>query len=312
MRGVVAVFAGLVLCKAPAAGELEWRRIDAGDGLPLQLVEAGPRDAPGILFLHGATLSSTSWLQQLEGPLAERWHLVAFDLRGHGNSGKAWSPSAYADSRRWANDVATVLAAAGLERALLVAWSYGGHVTMDYIRHHGTAQIAGLVLVGSTGGILPFPRPDPAAAAELAERRRMSLSPDPGEQLEAARRFVADMAVAPVPPEILDRQVAAVLAIPPYVRQAMVGRGLDNADLVPRLDVPILFVVGDADRVAAPDAVAALAARLPAARVSRYADTGHMPFLERQARFDAEVAEFATRVLDAEQPEPSKEPAPWN
>jgi len=46
------------------------------------------------------------------------------------------------------------------------------------------------------------------------------MSPNAGDQLEAARGFVAGMLIAPVPPEIIDREVAAVLAVTPLARAA--------------------------------------------------------------------------------------------
>jgi pimeloyl-ACP methyl ester carboxylesterase len=279
-----------------AAGAVEWRTVTGAGGLPLQVAEAGPADAPGILFIHGATLSSSSWLQQLESSLANQWHLVAFDLRGHGSSGKSWNPADFADSRAWADDVAAVLAATGLERPVVVAWSYGGHVAMDFVRHYPAGRLAGLVLVGSAGGMLPPPVPDAAMAAEFATLGRLARSPVSADRLQAARRFVAGMAATPLSDAILDREVASVLAVTPELRAAMVGRPLDNADLVGRLTLPVLFIVGDADRTAPADSVAGLAGRIPGARVSRYPGTGHMPFIERRERFDRELGEFARSV----------------
>jgi len=292
-----------VLCFGALQGAhaLEYRTIDGAGGLPLQIVEAGPKDAPGILLIHGATLASSSWRQQLESSLAERWHLVAFDLRGHGNSGKSWQRADYQDSRIWADDVAAVIAAAGLERPMIVAWSYGGHVTMDFLRHYPPEQLAGVVFAGSTGGMLPFPPPDPETQKEFARLAGLAMSPDAGDRLEASRAFVNGMVAAPLEPAIADREVAAVLAVTPDVRKAMVGRALDNSDLLGRLTVPVLFIVGDQDRTASPAGVSSLVSQLPDARMSLYEDTGHMPFIERRERFDREIAAFAVDVLEGDQ-----------
>lgn len=294
-----ALIAGL-LCFGllPAAQGLEYRMIDGAGGLPLQIVESGPKDAPGILFIHGATLSSSSWRKQLESSLAERWHLVAFDLRGHGNSGKSWQRADYQDSKIWADDVAAVIDATGLERPLIVAWSYGGHVSMDFLRHYPPDELAGIVFTGSTAGMLPFPPRDPQAAEDVARLAGLAMSPDAGDRLEASRGFVNGMVTVPLDPAVADREVAAVLAVTPVVRKAMVGRALDNADLVGRLTLPVLFIVGDQDRTASPDGVRSLVAQLPNARMSLYEETGHMPFIERRERFDREISAFAVDVLE--------------
>lgn len=278
------------------AGAAEPRTVSGAGGLPLQVIEAGPRGAQGVLFIHGSTLSSSSWKLQFESGLADDYHLVALDLRGHGNSGKPWDADAYLDSQLWADDLAAVIEATGLERPVIVAWSYGGHVTMDFLRHHPAERLGGVVFVGSSGGMLPWPEMDAATVAEFARLGPLAMSPDAGDRLEAARAFVGGMVRAPVPPELLEREVAAALAVPPYARAAMAGRDLDNAALAGRLTIPVLFLLGDRERTVSPDGVAALASRLPAARVLVYEGIGHMPFLEQAGRFNEDLRRFIEQV----------------
>jgi non-heme chloroperoxidase len=282
----------IFLLVSPLVLAAEPRTVAGAGGLPLQVIEAGLRGAPGVLFIHGSTLSSSSWKQQFDSSLAEDFHLVALDLRGHGNSGKPWHAEDYRDSKLWADDIAAVIEATGLERPVVVAWSYGGHVTMDFLRHYPAETLGGVVFVGSSGGMLPWPELDAATAAEFARLGRLATSPDAGDRLEAARAFVSAMARAPVDPELLEREVAAVLAVPPYARAAMAGRDLDNSALVDRLTLPVLFLLGDRERTVTPEGVAALAARLPDARVLQYEGTGHMPFLEQSARFNEDLRQF--------------------
>jgi non-heme chloroperoxidase len=290
------IAACILLLASPLALAAEPRTVTGAGDLPLQVIEAGPRGAPGILFIHGSTLSSSSWKLQFESSLADDFHLVALDLRGHGNSGKPWHADDYRDSKLWADDIAAVIEATGLERPVVVAWSYGGHVTMDFLRHYPAERLGGVVFVGSSGGMLPWPQLDAATMAEFARLGTLAMSPDAGDRLEAARAFVSAMARAPVEPELLEREVAAVLAVPPYARAAMAGRDLDNAALVDRLTLPVLFLLGDRERTVTPEGVAALAAGLPDARVLHYEKTGHMPFIERAAQFNDDLRRFIRQV----------------
>lgn len=288
----------LLLAWSTTTAAVEYSTVPGARGVPLQVAEAGPESAPGILFLHGATLSSSSWMQQLKSELADRFHLVAFDLRGHGNSGKPWDAQSYSDSKLWADDVAAVIEATGLTKPVFVAWSYGGHVTMDFLRHYDASEIAGIIFVDSTGGMLPFPPPDEETAAEYARMGKLAMSPDAGERLEVAREFVDGIIEAPIPQATFDREVASVLAVTPHVRQAMQGRSLDNTDLMSRLTMPVLFINGEAERAATPEGFASLVESIPGARISIYEDTGHMPFIERRDRFDREVEEFILGVVE--------------
>jgi len=70
-------------------------------------------------------------------------------------------------------------------QTLVIKHPKRGHVVMDYLRHYSADRIAGIVFVGSTGGILPFPPPNTRGSANLRcprmpgtnSKRRVDLSP---------------------------------------------------------------------------------------------------------------------------------------
>src|SRR5579872_6129240 len=97
-------------------------RFAGGGGLDLYVEEAGVRSGPTLLFIHGFCQSTYAWRYQFGSDLERDFRLVAFDLRGHGRSGKPLEPEAYQDSTLWAADVAAVVEALGLQRVIVVAW----------------------------------------------------------------------------------------------------------------------------------------------------------------------------------------------
>ena len=110
------------------------------------------------------------------------------------------------------------------------------------------------------------------------------------------------MSARPLPDDVARIMYAGTLMLPAYARRAMATRTMDNADLVPRLRLPVLFILGDQDRSATPDQMRALVAQLPDARLSLYPDTGHSTFAEQPERFNREIAEFEARVRPGKQP----------
>ena len=70
----------------------------------------------------------------------------------------------------------------------------------------------------------------------------------------------------------------------------------DNEDLVARLDVPTLFVLGERDGGVPPADAQALAARLADGHVRVVDGVGHTPFVEDAAGFDRSLAEFVAQV----------------
>src|SRR5574338_243887 len=105
--------------------------IAGGGGCLLHVIEAGDPKGQAVLFLHGFSQSAVCWRRQLESDLADRFRLVAMDLRGHGLSDKP--RDAYADSRLWADDVAAAIRELDLDHPVLCGWSYGPLVILDYI-----------------------------------------------------------------------------------------------------------------------------------------------------------------------------------
>jgi pimeloyl-ACP methyl ester carboxylesterase len=103
------------------------------NGLGLQLYEWGKRGAPGALLLHSLA-GHSHWWDWAAPLLAERFHVVALDLRGHGSSDRA-EPPAYRAVDHVA-DIVEVLATLEWRSPLVVGHSLGGYVGMNLAALH--------------------------------------------------------------------------------------------------------------------------------------------------------------------------------
>jgi pimeloyl-ACP methyl ester carboxylesterase len=103
------------------------RFADVAPDLRLHYTEAGPRDGPLIVLLHGFPEFSGSWRHQI-GPLAEAgFHVVAPDQRGYNLSDKPINVANYSIGHL-AGDVVELIRDAGHERATVVGHDWGGVV----------------------------------------------------------------------------------------------------------------------------------------------------------------------------------------
>ena len=122
------------------------RSVPTPDGGSLHVMERG--DGRPLMLLHGITLSAEVWAPQLN-QLADRYRVIAVDLRGHGQS------TAGRDGYgipRLATDVATVLEALDLDDAVLVGHSMGGMTVMQFCDDHAdvlSRRVAGVVFVAT-------------------------------------------------------------------------------------------------------------------------------------------------------------------
>ena len=95
----------------------------------LHALEWGDAGRPGVLMLHGGA-AHAHWFDRVADAFAARFHVLALDQRGHGES--QWPvPPAYA-TEDFAGDLLAVIDALGWERAILVGHSMGGHNSMAF------------------------------------------------------------------------------------------------------------------------------------------------------------------------------------
>lgn len=304
-RAPVALGACLVLACAVAVGAeplptrapVSYSTVMAPDGVPLAVSEWGNPKGPALLLLHGFSLSAAVWNQQRSPALAARYRFVAVDLRGHGASGKPATSQSYVDPKIWADDVAAVMQAKKLVKPVVVAWSFGGNVVMNYVRHYGDANLAGINFVGSTGGLAERLHPLAGDAAYVeGDRQRRSEALD--DNIAGQRAFVRLMTVRPLSAADEELWLVATLQLPRYARAAMVGMRLENLDLLDRLTVPTRFTTGAGDSSVPETQLAALVKRLPRSSLSVIPDAGHSSFAEQPQRFNRELMAFveATRL----------------
>lgn len=244
-------------------------------GLDLHKVTAGSDDLPPIVLLHGFSMSHAVFAP-LMASLQDRFHLVAPDLRGHGQSPKP--ADAYQDSAVWADDIARIVGA--LDRPLLLGWSMGGRVVMDYIRHKGDVGLSGIALIGSYTGPVP--------SATKANRGPMF---DQDSRSAGTAIFVRACTRDALAPELTQHLVAEALLCPHHVRCALADRDEDYTATAAAITKPALVLYGDADGIVPPAACAAHG--IPASTTRVYAGIGHTPFLEAPDRFAGDLADFA-------------------
>jgi len=250
-------------------------------GVPLNVVEVGDPSLPAILLIHGFRQSYLSWTYQFGSNLSEHCHIVAFDLRGHGNSGAPWQPGAYDHAQPWADDVAAVIRATGLTRPLVVGWSYGGTVAMDFARLHPEIPVTGYVLVSTTAGMVPMPTPPTGSPP------RPTATPNLEANIAAVESSADLLFPARIDPALRKRFLAAAMRVSPFVDRAIVARaGEVNTEVVASIHSPIILVFGGKDPIISPAMVQRMAVGLPTAKVVNFPNAGHGLFIEEPARFN--------------------------
>jgi len=157
-------------------------RILRVNDLDLHYLEWGAADAPPIVCVHGYTGSADAFSAPARH-LHDRYRILAFDVRGHGES--AWSPAGAYRYEDQAKDLAEFAKQLGLDKFVLIGTSMGGIIAMTYAAEYGD-RLLGLVIndIGpeaeaGTQRITQMvgSRPDEFATLEEAMAYRRSASP---------------------------------------------------------------------------------------------------------------------------------------
>jgi pimeloyl-ACP methyl ester carboxylesterase len=116
-----------------------------GDGVSLAVHE-WPGTGPAIVCIHGLTANHVCWRSAAD-ILAPRHRLIAYDLRGRGDSDKP--PAGYSLDQHGL-DLGALLDHFGLRKAVLMGHSLGAHIALKFAVAH-PERVSKLVLVD--GGI---------------------------------------------------------------------------------------------------------------------------------------------------------------
>lgn len=267
-------------------------KIISTDGTEILGHSWGTPKNPAILLVHGFNQCELCWVKQVNSSLADEFHLITMDLRGHGSSGKPMERERYRDAQLWSDDVEGILKAADVEAAILVGWSMGSRVVLDYTRLYGTKRVVGINLVGA-GAIF---RPDllgTASAPLFTYMFEEELSANIAATAEFVRKCFARQPTEAEKAEIL----AYNMVVPPKVREMIHGMPNQTEEFIRGLDLPVLVSFGDSDALNLLKAGKVSAETFPRATLSIFEGVGHSPFFEDSDRFNAELSAFARSIF---------------
>ncbi len=278
----------------------EWVRIDWRQhlhrvelpGATVNYAEIG--EGPPLLFVHGLSGCWQNWLENL--PHFGRSHrAIALDLPGFGDSPM---PDWDIDMPAYGRLLHDFCEKLGIDRcAGVVGNSMGGFVSTEAVIQQ-PQRFERLVLVSAAGMTPAQARSEPAALlGRLGEMTGPVLARFNRAGLVRPRaRYMAFRGVFRYPnllsPELLYEQVEPALRSPGFTDALSELFGYDLRDRVGEIEIPTMVLWGFNDRIVPVQAGLSYHRRIPHSRLEIFERTGHVPQLERPARFNRVLDEF--------------------
>lgn len=248
----------------------------------------GPPDAPVLFLVHGLVATTQlNWFPAFP-ILADRFRVIATDLRGHGRGFPAGNRFRLSDC---ADDIAAVADVLGVERFIPVGYSLGGPVAqLAWHRHRD--RVEGLVLAATSrnfGGTLrerTWYRMVPGIVQGVRFAGRIRSGGEPAEDIELGEdAFVTRWAMDEL------RRTSPTVAL-----QAMSTLGrFSSHGWVQEIDVPTAVVVTTKDRFIAPTRQLKLANSIDGATVHPV-HAGHAACVLAHRRFVPALVEACETV----------------
>ncbi len=217
-----------------------------------------------VVFSHGWPLSADAFEDQMWFLASKGYRCIAHDRRGHGRSSQ---PKNGNDMDTYADDLAALVAALDLKKAIHVGHSTGGGEVARYIGRHGTKRVAKAVLIGAvTPLMLKTPANPGGTPIEAFDQIRVGVLADRSQ-------FFMDLTMpfygynrpgAKVSQGVRDAfWLQGMMAGLPAAHDCI--RAFSETDLtedLKKFDVPTLILHGDDDQMVPIGASALAAAKL--------------------------------------------------
>jgi len=107
------------------------KSIQTASGKIFYYLENSFPDRPTVVFLHGLSSNHTTWKSSVEAFQKQELNCLLLDMRGHGHSDKTKKRELY-NLSVFSQDLGEIIEKENLSKIILVGYSFGGYVAIDY------------------------------------------------------------------------------------------------------------------------------------------------------------------------------------
>jgi esterase len=270
------------------------------NGLRIHFVDwGGGPDKPPFVLIHGLDRVARTF-DHLAPHFASRYRVIAYDMRGHGDSG--WHPQGRYTVEDHVTDLEGLVAQLGLRNIVLWGNSTGGRVAQVFAGLH--PELVSHVIAEDVGPERPQQISD-SYARRVKEEEQGWASEE--ELLARLRRApgAADAVLVPYVRHGTRRRDDGRIV---WKRDPALVNGFVATDLwrfVRNIRAPVLYVLGGRSAIVPPETQVELRKVLRGVEIVTIDGTGHYPSDEKPVEFAAIVDRFLDAGSDTVRPAPS-------
>jgi 3-oxoadipate enol-lactonase len=255
--------------------------IDA-QGCPIYVELEGPESAPTLILSNSLGTTLRMWDWQVAS-FTQHFRLLRFDRRGHGKSGKPPGPYSMEMLSR---DVLAIMDRLSIQKACWCGLSMGGMEGM-WLGANAPERFERMVL-SNTSSYFPDKK---------GWNDRLRMVREKGVPAFAApnmeRWFTKSFRERNPQDVSVIQEMFAETPLEGYIACGQAVRDMDHRDLLPKVKVPTLVIVGRYDGATVPEAGEFVQSHIPGAKLATI-DAAHLSNVELPTQFSSIALEFLT------------------
>lgn len=247
-------------------------------GLRLWYTDTGGGGVP-VIFLHAASGTSDSWVEQLPAFTSAGYRCICYDRRGWGRSQTLANTG---NEGNLSDDLHGLINYLGLRRFHLAATAAGAIAGLDYALSYPQG-VRSLVIATTIGGVKD---PDYLQVQQRLRPAEIQALPIELRELGSSYRGLNPAGTSRwIEIERSSRPAGRTEWRQPLKKPMTYAR-------LETIQVPVLALAGDADLLAPPALMRLLVAHLPGCQLAIVAEAGHAAFWEQPETWNRLVLEF--------------------
>lgn len=257
--------------------------------LSVSYTDEGPDEAPVIILIHGFPLNKSMWNKQIEA-LIENFRVIAYDIRGHGNSAQGAEDFSI---ELFADDLLSLMDALKIEKAMLCGLSMGGYIALNAIENF-PKRFNALILCDTTC-MADTPEGIEKRMLAVDNVTKYGIEPYANESIKnlfAPESFVTSKEKIAVVKEMIMKTSVQSLS------RTLIAltRRKETCTKLAGITVPALIVVGKEDQITPPEAALVMQKKIKGSKLNIIEHAGHLSNIENSFEFNNQLLKFASSV----------------
>lgn len=259
------------------------------NNLTVSYIDEGPDDGPVIIFIHGFPFNKSMWDKQLKA-LKENYRVIAYDVRGHGNSDSGTGDFSI---NLFADDLLAFMDALEIDKAILCGLSMGGYIVLNAIENYPERFDA--IILSDTTCIADTPE---------AKEKRMeaieSIKKDGVEKFadESIKNLFAPESFATKKEEIaaVKKMIVNTTKESLYKTLRAFYERKETCSKLSEIMTPVLIMVGKEDKITPPAAAQLMHEKINDSLLNIIVHAGHLSNIENPLEFNNHLKKFTASV----------------